>query len=305
MKFDIYRGGRLLAYIFFCCVLATPGALSARNVSALLGWEQSDGHRELLLLQQSYPQAIKEVRFIDNDWAARIGDRWFFWSHARLLSVEERANWTQYQSIRFYNYYRGPVRRRALTAEQIASLQERLLKRPARTIKRYNGFLNALYGINTQQEGERNIQTVQFLGHTTRVHPYLIQPLRRVERNIARAARSDSEVATFVREMHAVSGYVWRNISGTESRSYHSYGIAVDLLFASYRGLHVYWRWSMEQGIEDWWDIPIENRWAPPQKIIDIFEDAGFVWGGKWVLFDTLHFEYRPEILRLAHSEKL
>jgi hypothetical protein len=24
------------------------------------------------------------------------------------------------------------------------------------------------------------------------------------------------------------------------------------------------------------------------------------VWGGKWMLFDTIHFEYRPEILILS-----
>ncbi|MCL2443985.1 MAG: M15 family metallopeptidase [Treponema sp.] len=29
------------------------------------------------------------------------------------------------------------------------------------------------------------------------------------------------------------------------------------------------------------------------------FESQGFIWGGKWQLFDTMHFEYRPEILIL------
>jgi hypothetical protein len=26
----------------------------------------------------------------------------------------------------------------------------------------------------------------------------------------------------------------------------------------------------------------------------------GFIWGGKWLFFDTMHFEYRPEILILS-----
>ncbi|MDR1839603.1 MAG: M15 family metallopeptidase, partial [Treponema sp.] len=34
-----------------------------------------------------------------------------------------------------------------------------------------------------------------------------------------------------------------------------------------------------------------------PQKVIKIFETYGFIWGGKWLFFDTMHFEYRPEIL--------
>ena len=27
------------------------------------------------------------------------------------------------------------------------------------------------------------------------------------------------------------------------------------------------------------------------------FEDAGFIWGGKWHEFDLMHFEYRPELI--------
>jgi len=37
-------------------------------------------------------------------------------------------------------------------------------------------------------------------------------------------------------------------------------------------------------------------------EIVDIFERHGFIWGGKWYHFDTLHFEYRPEILALARK---
>jgi len=32
-------------------------------------------------------------------------------------------------------------------------------------------------------------------------------------------------------------------------------------------------------------------------EIIDIFERRGFIWGGKWSHYDTMHFEYRPELL--------
>jgi hypothetical protein len=32
-------------------------------------------------------------------------------------------------------------------------------------------------------------------------------------------------------------------------------------------------------------------------KIVDVFEKHGFIWGGKWYHYDTMHFEYRPELL--------
>ncbi|WP_265937085.1 M15 family metallopeptidase [Aliarcobacter butzleri] len=28
-----------------------------------------------------------------------------------------------------------------------------------------------------------------------------------------------------------------------------------------------------------------------------MFEKYGFIWGGRWYHFDTMHFEYRPELL--------
>ena len=34
-----------------------------------------------------------------------------------------------------------------------------------------------------------------------------------------------------------------------------------------------------------------------PIQIVRIFEKHGFIWGGFWYHFDTMHFEYRPELL--------
>ena len=42
--------------------------------------------------------------------------------------------------------------------------------------------------------------------------------------------------------------------------------------------------------------IPYKNR--IPHRIVEIFERHGFIWGGKWYHYDTMHFEYRPELLR-------
>jgi hypothetical protein len=36
-----------------------------------------------------------------------------------------------------------------------------------------------------------------------------------------------------------------------------------------------------------------------PPEIVAIFERHGFIWGGKWRHYDTMHFEYRPELLGL------
>ena len=37
-----------------------------------------------------------------------------------------------------------------------------------------------------------------------------------------------------------------------------------------------------------------------PWETVRIFEAHGFIWGGKWYHSDTMHFEYRPELIGAA-----
>jgi hypothetical protein len=74
----------------------------------------------------------------------------------------------------------------------------------------------------------------------------------------------------------------WRQVAGTAQLSPHAFGIAVDINVALSR----YWRW----------DKHLEWRNEIPFEIVDIFERHGFIWGGKWYHYDTMHFEYRPEL---------
>jgi hypothetical protein len=34
--------------------------------------------------------------------------------------------------------------------------------------------------------------------------------------------------------------------------------------------------------------------------VILAFESVGFIWGGKWPYYDTMHFEYHPEVFVLG-----
>ena len=74
-----------------------------------------------------------------------------------------------------------------------------------------------------------------------------------------------------------------RPVQDTGNRSVHAWGAAIDLntKFADY------WLWRK--------NAPYRNRL--PYEIVEIFERNGFIWGGKWGHYDTMHFEYRPELL--------
>jgi hypothetical protein len=74
-----------------------------------------------------------------------------------------------------------------------------------------------------------------------------------------------------------------RVVKDTGNRSMHAWGAAIDLntKFSDY------WLWSKGKSYR--------NRM--PMEIVEIFERHGFIWGGKWGHYDTMHFEYRPELL--------
>ena len=50
-----------------------------------------------------------------------------------------------------------------------------------------------------------------------------------------------------------------------------------------------YWQWSKLR------PHPLQKTF--PSAIVSLFEDNGFIWGGKWEHFDLMHFEYRPELI--------
>lgn len=84
----------------------------------------------------------------------------------------------------------------------------------------------------------------------------------------------------------AAGTYNCRVIAGTDRVSAHGFAIAIDIAVAQ----SDYWRWSKGSA-----QAAYRNR--IPLEIVQIFEKHGFIWGGRWYHFDTMHFEYRPELL--------
>ena len=82
--------------------------------------------------------------------------------------------------------------------------------------------------------------------------------------------------------------YNCRSIAKTKRMSMHAYGASIDIS-TKYTN---YWLWEKpdKSGRIIW-------RNKVPKEIIDVFERHGFIWGGRWYHFDTMHFEYRPELL--------
>jgi hypothetical protein len=89
---------------------------------------------------------------------------------------------------------------------------------------------------------------------------------------------------------HIAGTFNWRKVNGSQRQSAHSFGMTIDIN-TRYSN---YWQWDCKCINEDVNLIYINRI---PQLIVDIFERNGFIWGGKWYHYDTMHFEYRPELL--------
>ena len=158
---------------------------------------------------------------------------------------------------------------------------------------RNEALLVKMYGDCRKGEVAHRLKPVMWLpgqgGETV-----MVTTINGVADRLADVARSLATLPPSVMKylMPSSGAYNCRTIARTNRLSMHAYGAAIDL--AARFG--DYWLWS--NGRED--RIAYKNRL--PLEIVDIFERAGFIWGGKWYHFDTFHFEYRPEIIALARQ---
>ncbi len=272
----------------------TGRAEQARDAGAGAG-AGFPGERQIQALARAYPERIIETELREGQWAARIDDTWYYYAEGRMLPRELVSRYDEFTPLRLRPYETGPAELREVDDEFAERLRTRDRERAEDPPTRHNGFLDALYQVSSAREAEQRMVRIRFLGLSTRVHPKIVEPLERVEAEIRDSMQHDAEVRSFVESLRTASGFFWREIAGTASRSYHSYGIAIDLIPHSYEGRYGYWRWAKDAGIEEWWELPFERRWEVPQPVVDAFEAQEFIWGGKWLSFDPIHFEYRPE----------
>jgi len=236
---------------------------------------------------RAYRPLIDSVTYEEDDVVFSMAGHPIHFQDGRMLARERLDEVDGFDPI-FYDY---PL--------------ERLVSPPPLTdLPTYStDYLEALFG-RTESEVRRHCRSISFLDHNLFVNTLILEPLREVEQEIREAAARDAEVVRWLEELDVAYSFLFRDIAKSQTRSLHGFGLAVDLVPRSYGGLHVYWQWSRVLDREGWFRIPLSQRWSPPQAVIEAFEHNGFVWGGKWSRFDTVHFEYRPEILLYNQTQE-
>ena len=259
------------------------------------------GEREIRSLAAAWPDRIQETGPRGGEWMLRVDGSWYAWAHGRLLPESERWHWENYAALPFYDYPRRLPPLPAPDRDAASRLRARVREEQRRPPRRSEVFLGALLEASNRGETESHLVRMEISGFTVTLHERLSGPASRVSNELDSLRRSDPQVSSYLHTLAEMNGYNYRYVEGTRSRSLHSYGTAIDLIPRRRSGGYSYWQWAMDE-VPDWWTIPYEERWSPPAALVRAFERQGFIWGGKWFFFDTMHFEYRPELLLMRAS---
>lgn len=240
-------------------------------LGALFGGRE-DGDPRKGALRAAYPGAF---RFEGNTIVFRSGER-VVWDDGRRKSPQQLLTDADVEDMFAYPY--PPAR-----------LGERRPPRhhdPGRV--RSDDFFRALYGQNAEAVRASLVAVpwVPRLGGGT----LAVTSRFGVDDKLAAvSAELERLPKSFHRYVRPSAGtFMWRRIAGTNRLSVHSFGAAIDV------NTHYanYWRWDDQPA-----DGTILYRNEIPIEIVAVFERHCFIWGGRWYHYDTMHFEYRPELL--------
>jgi hypothetical protein len=154
---------------------------------------------------------------------------------------------------------------------------------------RNTAFFDKVYGDCRKGEVEKNLTMVPWLPKRTKQRLPFNKGNGAAKALALVSLELDELPSSFDVFLYPSAGtYNCRVIAGTDRVSAHGHAIAIDIALDRAH----YWR-NAAKGAGG--DVTYRNE--IPAEIVRIFEKHGFIWGGRWYHYDTMHFEYRPELL--------
>jgi len=158
----------------------------------------------------------------------------------------------------------------------------------------YEPFFKKMYG-GTMTQVKQKLVTVYWMPKVFGYrYPLRVTTVNGVDKKIQRiSAELEKLPPSYYKYVSNPAGaFYWRTVKRERYLSAHSFGIAMDI--NSHYGN--YWMWDRDRG--RWANNKLVYHNNIPMKIVEIFEQEGFLWGGRWYFYDTMHFEYRPEMFK-------
>jgi len=149
---------------------------------------------------------------------------------------------------------------------------------------RCEDLFKKMYG-STEMAARKNLVSVEWFGQTIS-----FSKVNGASEQLKKVFLELQKLPQYRKYLTNASSFYWRKVRGANRQSAHSYGIAIDINTS----FSNYWLWSNSK-CQETEKIRYLNR--IPIEIVKAFEKYGFIWGGRWYHYDTMHFEYRPEFM--------
>lgn len=265
--------------------LMMVGILGAAWASASLAHDPKDLLKQLHRLQQAYPDHIVQV-----------SEQAIVWADGTVMKVHQPSDETSpHDSLK-----------NASLADQLAlsypvgpeTWNSHATEDPGRS--RYDPFFRTMYGAS-QDEVRRHLVTIFWMPQSFGTqYPLLVTRVNGVHLKLQKISEELDALPDALKVYLKNPGgtFCWRTIASTHRISPHSFGMTLDIN----TDFSHYWQWDYKKAhklphdayVSE--DVPLTFQNLIPWEIVAIFEKYGFVWGGKWRHYDTMHFEYRPEL---------
>jgi peptidoglycan LD-endopeptidase CwlK len=162
----------------------------------------------------------------------------------------------------------------------------------------YEPLFRKMYG-NSVAEVNEKLVTIYWMSNVFgKSFPLKVTTVNGVDQKLRRiSAELEKLPPQYYKYVSNPAGsFYWRRVAGESYLSAHSFGIAIDIN-SHYSN---YWLWDFQRSKRPlsqlaYHKLTYHNR--IPMRIVEIFEKEGFFWGGRWYFYDTMHFEYRPDLL--------
>lgn len=224
-------------------------------------------------IKRYYPQVAK---IVDNFVVLTDGSS-FVWNDGEEKDYEQMLLSPDMKDAFRYPY---PFNGRVLTRNEDTSRIRHL------------GFYKAIYGHNEAEVKEHLIAIPWFSEYFDESF-IIVSGVNGVKEAFERVMQRLFDMPqAYYQFLSDQDAFYWRNIADSPNLSPHSLGIALDINTQFSK----YWLWDKKERDEYQYENQI------PLEIVQAFEEEGFIWGGRWWHYDTMHFEYRPEIICYARN---
>lgn len=248
------------------------------NASGKDSVENTNENKNMISGKKNIPLGLKKLMLAYPDYIDSVDENYLYWKDGEKMIYDDGKEKT------FEERLDNPDLEDMMWQEYTAGKEYEIPKKdfdPGRI--RYEPFFFKIYG-SSASEVKSNMVTISWMPKSTNSKVSIMElndvslQLKAVSDELDKLPENLKKYVT-----KTAGTFYWRNIAGTNRLSTHSFGIAIDIN-TDYSD---YWLWDKS--------MKYKNR--IPMEIVEIFENYGFIWGGKWYHYDTMHFEYRPELL--------